>query len=257
MSEWESPGRSLKTIETATTILDTVQRLEGAELSEIAVAVDLAESTVHGYLTTLESLGYLTRNDQCYHIGLEFLNKGGHARARTSAYELIIPKVDSLASQTGERIQFIVEENGYGYYIHVATGENAILVDAHIGKRVHLHASSAGKAILSALPKARVDAILDRRGMPSYTPATITTRSDLTDELAAIDKRGYSISNEESISGLTGMGVSIHSDTHGEPIGAISLSVSPHRFDDEHFEDEISNALLRTVNEIELDLQYR
>lgn len=257
MSEWESPGRSLKTIETATTILDTVQRLEGAELSEIAVAVDLAESTVHGYLTTLESLGYLIRNDQHYHIGLEFLNKGGHARARTPAYELIIPKVDNLASQTGERIQFIVEENGYGYYIHVATGENAILVDAHIGKRVHLHASSAGKAILSALPKARVDAILDRRGMPSYTSATITTRSDLTDELAAIDERGYSISNEESISGLTGIGVPIHSDTHGEPIGAISLSVSPHRFDDEYFEDEISNTLLRTVNEIELDLQYR
>lgn len=250
------PSRPLKTVETAVDIVDAIQRLGGADIGELAREFDLAQSTVHGYVKTLENRGYLTFEDGTYHVGLEFLNKGGHARKRKREYDFIIGKLDDLAEQTGERVQFIVEENGRGYYIHTSIGENAVHVDAHIGKKIHLHASSAGKAILATLPEERVDAILDRWGLPAYTQQTVTTREALFEDLRSIRDVGYATSEQESIDGLRAVGAPIQVDGD-EAIGAISFSGPAHRLTGEWFEDEIPNLVLGVTNEIELDLKYQ
>lgn len=249
------PGRPLKTLNTAVAILDTIQRLDGATIGEIMDQQDLARSTVHGYVSTLEEEGYLVREGEQYSIGLELLNKGGHARVRNPAYERIISGVDRLADRTDERAQFVVEESGYGYYIHVATGDDAIMVDAHVGKRVHLHVSSAGKAILAALPTDRVEAILDQRGLPSYTSKTIESRTELYENLETVRDRGYSTSNEESIERLRAIAMPVR-DADKTAIGAVSLSVPAHRFD-ESFEQQASETLREVINEIELDIRYQ
>lgn len=250
-------GRRLKTLETATELIDIIQQRDGMEISALAQELDLAQSTIHGYVKTLEISGYLVYEDGRYHIGFEFLTKGGHARTRKSEYDFIIAKLDDLAKQTGERVQFIVEENGRGYYLHTSTGENAVHVDAHIGKKIHLHASSAGKAILAHLPSNRLERIVDRWGMPAYTRQTITDRDRLHEELETIRERGYSISDQESISGLRAIGVPIQSRKRESPLGAISLSGPAHRLKGEWFDQEIPDIVLGVVNEIELDLKYQ
>jgi DNA-binding IclR family transcriptional regulator len=253
----DTPGRQLKTIETATDIIDIIQKLNGAEINELAQELDLAQSTVYGYVNTLENQGYLTQEDELYYLGLEFLNKGGHTRTRKSEYEFVIKKVNDLVNRTAERAQFIVEENGRGYYIHTATGENAVHVDARVGKKIHLHASSAGKALLAAFSETRVRQILEQWGTPSYTQQTLTGRDDLLAELSSIRERGYSISDQESIEGLRAIGVAIHPDDDKEPVGAISLSGPAHRLKGTWFEQELPDIVRGVVNEIELDLKYQ
>ncbi|MFB6122004.1 MAG: IclR family transcriptional regulator [Haloferacaceae archaeon] len=255
MTDGETPGRRLKTLETAADVVDAIQRLDGADVATIADRCDLGRSTVHGYVTTLERLGYLVRDGTQYHVGLEFLAKGGHARTRKSEYEYVGEKVADLAERTGERAQFIVEENGRGYYVHTTTGENAVRADAALGKKIHLHASSAGKALLAALPRDRVDEIVERWGLPRYTDRTITTREDLHAELDAVRDRGYATSDEESIEGLRAVGVAVTVD--GTTLGAISLSGPVHRMKGEWFDREVPDRVLGVVNEIELDLKYQ
>lgn len=257
MPDSSSTGRSLKTLDTAMEIADTIQQLSGAEIGDLADELNLARSTVHGYIKTMESKGYVVYEDGRYHIGLEFLNKGGHARMRKSEYDFIIAKLNDLAEQTGERVQFIVEESGRGYYIHTSIGENAVEVDAHIGKKIHLHASSAGKAILAHLSEERLELILDRWGTPAYTQETITNREELHDELETIQERGYSLSEQESISGLRAIGVPIQYHDNGQLLGAISLSGPAYRLQGDRFEQEILNTVLGVANEIELDLEYQ
>ena len=249
------PGRPLKTLNTAMEILDTIQHLNGATVDEVMKHQDLARSTVHGYLSTLEEGGYLVREDKQYSIGLELLNKGGHARNRNPAYERVISGVDRLADRTDERVQFVVEESGYGYYIHVSTGDDAIMVDAHIGKRVHLHVSSAGKAILAALPTDQVEAILDKRGLPAYTSRTIESRAELYENLETVRDRGYSTSNEESIERLRAIAMPVRS-ADKTAIGAVSISAPAHRFN-ESFEQRASEKLREVIDEIELDIRYQ
>ena len=250
-------GRSLKTVENAIQILNYVQEFEGRTIRQISEKFDLSQSTIHGYVRTLENNGYLVEEDGVFHIGLETLNKGGSARLRVPEYSFIIDQVDDLAEQTGERAQFIVEEGGRGYYIHTSTGERAVQVDAHIGKKIYLHASSAGKAILANSARQRVEEIIDQWGLPAHTDSTITNRQELFRELEQIRKQGYATSNEESINRLRAVGVPIYPENRKEVIGAISLSAPVHRLKDGWPNVEITDTLRSTVNQIELEIEYQ
>jgi IclR family acetate operon transcriptional repressor len=60
-----------------------------------------------------------------------------------------------------------------------------------VGRRVPLHTSGVGKAILAQLPPAEVDAILERSGLPAQTDTTITDPSALHHQLDGVRTKGY------------------------------------------------------------------
>ena len=248
-------GDSLKTLSTAFEIVDAIQELDGARVTELASHLDLPPSTVHGYLSTLRHNSYLVKEGDSYYVGLEFLNKGGYARSRKQGYALVETKVEQLAERTGERVQFVVEENGRGYYIYTAIGENAVEADARAGKRIYLHDSSAGKSILAHLPEARVDGIIDRWGLPEFTAETITDRADLYDELATVRERGFALNHEESHTGLRAVGAPVRHPA-GHVLGAFSLSGPSNRLKGEYFERELPDTILGLTNEVELNMSY-
>lgn len=257
MGDDTTPGRSLKTLETAIEISDYIQDSSGVNVNDISEEFDLAPSTVHGYVTTLKNKGYINQTSEGLDIGLEFLAKGGYARTRSSEYKFIIERIDNLSGETGERTQFIVEEQGRGYYIHTSIDEHAVQVDAQIGKKIYLHASSAGKAILASLPKERVNAIIERWGMPEHTENTITDRQTLHQELDMIRARGYATNDEESIDGLRAVGVPIQTNDNRTPIGAISVSAPVQRLKDDWPNVEVADYIQSVANEIELEMKYR
>lgn len=57
-------------------------------------------------------------------------------------------------------------------------------MDPNTGHRVHLHNTALGKAILAHYPRERLEAILDRHGMPQTSEETIIDRGGLFEELA-------------------------------------------------------------------------
>lgn len=252
--EKSNSGRFLKTLETAIQIIDVIQANEGMTIGELTDELGMAQSTVHGYVKTLERSQYLVRENGTFYLGMAFLEKGGYVRLRKPAYHTVIPVVETLAQETNERAQFIVESDGIGTYIHTATGNNAVQVDARIGKSTQLHASSAGKAILSRLPDDRVDEIVARHGLPSFTENTITDRTQLQAELEEIRERGYSVNNEESISGLRAVGTAVTAED--ELIGGISVSGPAHRLKDGRLHNEILDMILGAANELQLRLEY-
>jgi DNA-binding IclR family transcriptional regulator len=249
-------SRTLSTLETAFDIVEAVEALEGARVSELAEYLDLPASTVHGHLATLHQRSYLAKEGDEYHVGFQFLNRGGHARERKEGYELAEEKVTKLAAETGERVQFVVEENGRGYYLYTAVGENAVLADARIGKRIHLHDSSAGKAILAQLPESRVHDIVDRWGLPAFTEHTTTERDELFEELRTISDQGFALNREETHEGLHAVGAAV--ETHrGEVLGAFSVSGPSNRLKGDRLEAEIPDLLRGVTNELELRLSYK
>jgi len=68
--------------------------------------------------------------------------------------------------------------------------------------KLALHTTAAGKLVLAYLPEPEMLALLRERGMPRWTPRTITQQSRLIAELELIRKRDYAIDDEESVRGL-------------------------------------------------------
>ncbi|MCO8268273.1 IclR family transcriptional regulator [Haloferax sp. AB510] len=249
------PGRSLKTLENALAIIDVIQERDALTIGEITDEVGFARSTVHGYVKTLENEDYLTKQNGSYKLGMAFLDKGGDVRIRDQQFRTTIPKIEEIAEETGERAQFIVEEHGIGTYIHTAIGNNAVRADSRIGKRINLHASSAGKSILAHLPHSRVTEIIDQHGLPALTENTVTDQEILFDELQKIRDRGYAVSDEESIGGLRAVGAPVLSND--TVIGGVSISGPAHRIKGERFRSELPNFLLGVTNELQLRLEYQ
>mgnify|MGYP000532963906 CR=1 FL=1 len=240
---------------TSLRIVEALKRLDGAGLTAVASDLDIAKSTVHNHLQTLEDEGYITSDGGVYRVGLRFLELGEYKRNRMDIYEKVRPEVASLAEKTGEMANAAVEEHGEGVYITRAEGTQAVTVDTYAGKRVKLHCTALGKTILAQLPEARIDEIVETHGLPARTENTITDRAALKEELADIREQGYAYDREERLPGLRCVAAPVIPEA-GEPVAALSVSGPTTRIEGDRFHDEIPELLRSAANVVEINLVH-
>ncbi|OYR40061.1 transcriptional regulator [Halorubrum sp. Ib24] len=242
-----------KTTETSLRLIDVLRDTDGMTIVDLSEHLGLAPSTVHRHLATLKKHGYVVRDGDVYALGLQFLTIGGQIQRRVTAYPMIKEKVDALADETGERAQFIVEENGERVYLYTEVGQSAVQTGAHVGKRGAIHTSAGGKAILAAYDRDRVEAILDDRGLDAGHDA-ITTREELFAELDAISDRGYAFNRQETTAGVHAIGAPVIAG--GEVVGALSVSGPANRITGDRFTEALPERILGAVNELELHIEH-
>lgn len=251
--------RPVKTTKTSLELVRAVRDSDGATLSDLAGRLDLAKSTVHNHLHTLVEEGFLVREGDTYHVGLQFLPLGKHARDRNPLYAPARRRVYALAEKTGNEADFIVEENGRAYSLEYAIGESTHrgLSESgpfRAGNRFHMHNCASGKAMLASMPESRVREILDRWGLPATTDRTITDEAALFEELESIRSRGYAINNEELIEGYRSIGAAVTSPD-GEVVGAFSIGGPTYRMAvDESTSEEIAHLLRDEIEALEAEL---
>jgi len=245
----------VKSVVTLFSILEFLKSNDGMGVSELAREMKMSKGAVHRYLQTLVDEGYAVNENGTYKLAMRFLDYGTYVRDEYPFNDYIQPKVRQLAEQTGERVQYLVEEHGRGIYLHRERGQNAVETDARVGKIVYLHTTSPGKAILSQMSDERVTEIVAEHGLVAQTSQTITDRERLFEELADIRDRGYAINKQEHISGLVAIGVPI-TGPNDEILGGLSVSGPANRIKDEIDAGSIQRTLLGIKDEIELNLSY-
>ncbi|WP_262177448.1 IclR family transcriptional regulator [Haloarcula laminariae] len=245
----------VQTTEKSLVLLEELRELDGARIHELEERVDMTKGAIHNHLSTLRQHGFVTKEDDVYHLSLRFLTLGGHVRSGHEIYTAGRSKADQLADDTGMLVNIMTEEDGKGVYLYQSHGEYAISLDTHVGFRIHLHSIAIGKAILAYLPRGRVDEIIDRWGLPKMTENTITDRDLLYEELDRFREQGYATEHEERTEGLACIAAPIRLDD--ELLGAISISAPTRRLGMAGFDDEIVGEVQSTANEISLEIKYR
>ncbi|AFO57201.1 MULTISPECIES: IclR family transcriptional regulator [unclassified Natrinema] len=251
--------RPVKTTKTSLAIARAVRDSGGATLSDLADRLDLAKSTVHNHLHTLVDEGFLVRDGDTYHVGLQFLPFSEHARNRNPLYSTARQRVYSLAEETGNEADFIVEENGRAYTLEYAIGESTArgLSESspfRAGNRFHMHNCASGKAMLALLSDERVREILDRWGLPATTAHTITDEATLFDELETIRRQGYATNDEELIDGYRSIGAAV-TGPDDAVVGAFSVGGPAYRLAiDDSSTREIAQLLLDEIDALESEL---
>lgn len=244
-------SNKIKSVDLALEILEYLKDNDDVDVDELVAEFNVSSSSIHRHLTTLKSHGYVAPEEDSYSIGLRFIEMAHHAKNRKKEYEVAEQITETLASQTGDRAAYVAEENGLGVVMASETGEHGILADLTIGQRVHLHASSVGKAILANLSRSQVESIINRHGLPRVTDDTITDTETLMKELDETRNRGYSINRSERVKGLHAVGVAVENE-HGTVVGAFSVSGPTRRLTDDRISGEISSTLLNAAEEFEL-----
>ncbi|NHN61630.1 MULTISPECIES: IclR family transcriptional regulator [Halorussus] len=243
----------LKTIERGFSILEWIRENDGGEVAEVAAALDMSTSTVHRYLDSLHSEGYLVKEGGVYHLSLNFLTLGEQARTRKDVYTNAKDYTRMLSDESGCRSSFVVEEHGRGVYLYTSPGDHGVWTRSTIGKRVPLHVTAAGKSILAFLPDERVVEIVDEHGLTRETEHSITDEDELHEELARVRENGYAFNDEEQIAGVIAVGAPVE-NRDGEVIGAFSVSGPANRLTEDWFREELPSIVLGLTSEFELRL---
>jgi len=213
-------------------LVEVARRPDPVSFTELIAASGLAKSTTSRLLTALERNG-LVRRDVAgrFSPGEVFLSYAWRGGAEADLVTLAQPVLAQLGEQTGETINLGVPRDG-GLVEQIAQVDSRYLIGGTnwVGLTVPLHCAALGKVLIAfgaaELPKGR----LERR-----TARTITSRTALAAELAAVRERGYAVTIEELEPGLVAVAAPVFADgavlAHGAVLadgavaaGAISVS---------------------------------
>jgi len=253
--EHEGP-RTLKTVATASRVLDIVREHDEIGASDLAADLGISKSTAYIHLRTLEENGFLVQQGDEYRLAFKFTVLGEYVRNRSPLYRHGKPEVDTLASETNQYTHIVTEENGFGINLYQVKGDTSVEGEYQTDKtqrRDHLHYTASGKAILAYLPRERVEDILDEHGLPAQTTNTIADAETLFAELERIRERGYAYNDGEEINGFRAVGAPVR-DADGNVLGSLSVSGPTSVMQGDRFQEEIPQRVIQSANVIEVNI---
>ena len=226
-----------------------------AGIKEIAEATGLSRTTVHRILATCEE-NYVVLKDGIgrYRIGPKSLVWANSYQQQTGLAKFARQHLKELLRDVGETVNLFIYEKGEAFYLEKMHTYNASGLDSRIGSRLELYSTSAGRAILAALPAGEFDAYLSSRELLPRTRWTIVDRDAFNRLIEESRKKGYAEENQENEIGVRCVGAAILGKD-GYPVGAVSVAGPVFRFTDDRVET-VGKRVFGTARIISYELGY-
>jgi IclR family acetate operon transcriptional repressor len=201
-NDLDARGGSVQSLRRAFTLLELIADAGGElTLSELAVASALPQPTIHRLLRTLVSAGYVNQHtNRKYLLGPRLIRLGDVAQRQLGTIGR--PQLRGLVEALGETANLAVLHDDMVMYVAQVPSPHAMRMFTEVGRRVHLHDSGVGKAILAGLDDDEVRSIVARAGQPTPTERSIGTIDGLLAELEVTRGRGYAIDDGEQEEGV-------------------------------------------------------
>lgn len=192
-------------------------------VNEIAESLRLPKATTSRICAKLRRSGYLVYEPggrrlavgpRLFRLGLDVVRQSSASSAR---HAILAELVDDI----GETCNVTTMADACVLYLDRVETRWPLRLALEPGSRVPLHCTASGKLFLSMLTPAACDALLETLPLPAFTPRTATTRQRLARELKRTAARGYSLDDEEFITGLVAVAVPV-TDGDGRTIAALA-----------------------------------
>lgn len=255
VNKTDSPSAA---VERALTMLEIVaQENEGLSNAEISRKLQIPKSSASYLLKTLETRGYMTRDPESgkYRVGLKVLSLSRGALGGRDVRGIALPIMRHLMQQTGLTCHLAVLDGPDAVYIEKVEPEGFIRMDTWVGRRMRVHATSVGKAIVAYIPVEQLEGILRKSGMEKRTPKTITTAPRLLKELEKIRAQGYAVDDEENNLGARCVAAPVF-DERGAIEASLGLSGTTQQVSPQTM-PRILEALKDSARHISMGMGYR
>ncbi len=217
--------KSVPALERALSILEVLAESRGGlSLSQLTARLGLPKSSTHCILLTLERRGYLRRHEGTgrYMFGFEVFGLANMALNGMELREEARPYLETLRDNTGLTVHMGILERNEAVLIEKIEPSGPLKLATWIGKRMPLHCTGVGQALVAYLPEGEIDQWI-RQGLLRYNENTIVSSRKFKEKLALVRKLGHSYDDEEETIGLRCLGAPIRNLT-GKVIAAISVA---------------------------------
>lgn len=204
MAREREDGGGTGTLGKAMAVLETVALSERPlRFTDVLAVSGQPRGTLHRQLSHLVQEGLLElRPDHAYVPGLRLLKLASTSWARNDFRAVAAPFLEALHRETGETVHLGVLRGREIIYLDKVESRQAVRMNSQIGNASPAYCTGVGKAALSALDAAALDAALAGVEFRRYTPQTIVDRAALFAELAEIRDSGIAFDREEHEPGI-------------------------------------------------------
>jgi IclR family transcriptional regulator, pca regulon regulatory protein len=195
-------------------------------MAEAARLAGIDNATAFRFLNTLVEIGYVDRvpDTRKFRLALKVLDLGFNAIARSDLRTRARPILRGLVGEMNEAASIGVLDRADVIYVErIQAGLARLGVDIRIGNRVPAYSSAIGHAILAWHARADQISILESQPRRQLTATTTTDLDTLLARLEQVKRRGYAISDQETVSGLYVLAAPIL-DIDGIPLAGLSIA---------------------------------
>lgn len=198
----DGPSGGVQSISRAFHLLELIT-VAGGELTitELKERSGLPLPTIHRIIRTLASSGYVIQMpSRRYALGPRLIGLGETAARMLGTWAR--PRLADLVDAVGETANMAVLDGDMAVYVAQAPSRHAMRMFTEVGRRVDLHCTGVGKALLAQLPPESALKLLERTGMPARTERSITDPGELMKALVRARELGYVIDDGEQEIGV-------------------------------------------------------
>ncbi|MGP6178183.1 IclR family transcriptional regulator [Microbacterium sp. A196] len=219
----------IQSIDRAARILDLLQGARKLGISELAAALDLPPSTVHGLVKSLQVHGLVAQEPtgNRYVLGPALLKLSSVYLDTLDVRSRAIRWMHELSRSSGAATRLGVNLRGDVLLIHHDRRPDGSEQMPETGLALPAHASALGKILLAYDEDMRDDVL--GRHLADLTGDTNTDPGALADELREVRRNAHAVENEEALLGESSMAVPV-TDEGGRVIAALSIVLPSEQF---------------------------
>lgn len=214
-------------VERAVRLVDHLAGLRRPQpLAELAKALGLPKSSLHGLLNTLVALGLATRSERGeYALGpkpVQWAGAFGQQSGVVAAFDAAAAELPALREET---IMLAVLDGAEVLYLACRPGTRALAVNFRVGGRFPASCTSSGKAMLATLPVERVRKLFGGAALVRLTRHSTGSVTALLRQLGESRAQGYAVDDEETAEGMHCFGAPVFAAGRDEAVAAVAVSL--------------------------------
>ncbi|MEM5468254.1 IclR family transcriptional regulator [Celeribacter marinus] len=211
---------------------------EGRRVSDLAKESELAVSTAHRLLTTLEdeNFAYFDPERTLWHVGRAAYSVGSAYVQKYNFVTPALPYLRKLRDETRETANLGILDGEQIVTISQVESREIVRAISPTGGRVPAFCSGMGKAILATWCDGQIERFALQAGFHPMTPRSHRNLETLMTEIRHIREVGYAVDDEEHASGLRCVAGVVLSRA-GDAVCAISVSALSSRLSGERINE--------------------
>src|SRR3954454_10233868 len=192
VSPVKSAERTVKILET---LAASPTRLT---LSELQERMGYPRSSLHALVRTLRDLKWVEADESgsAFGVGPHALLSGTAYLDRDPALRFAQETLEDLRAEIGYTMHYARRDDAHVLYLASRESRDSAGRVSRVGRRLPVHVTALGQALLAELTEAEVDALLPAE-LEAMQPASFTERAELHDELDEVRKRGWAMEKEQ------------------------------------------------------------
>jgi IclR family pca regulon transcriptional regulator len=162
---------------------------------------------------------------------------------------VVQPTLNRLTAQTGESFSVVVLDGDWVVIVARSGVTRMLAYGLHLGARLPAHATSTGRMLLAAKPRAEFNAWMKGRELPRLTAHTIVDPKKFREAMAEVRSRDWCYASEEHELGVHAIAVPLR-DMEGRTVAALNAVAPPQRLSARAMESTLLPALLDAAREL-------